>query len=80
MSEFRPRTWPTSYAAGRADPQSAHTAPAGDLAGILGPIMTGFPISWHGFLAALILSVPANLVAALIFAAAARETVPRGQR
>jgi hypothetical protein len=42
--------------------------------------MTGFPISWHGFLAALILSVPVNLVAALIFAAAARETVPRGQR
>jgi hypothetical protein len=42
--------------------------------------MIGFAISWHGFLAAIILSVAVNLVAALIFAAAARETVPRGQR
>jgi len=52
----------------------------GDLAGILGPILIGFAISCHGFLAAIILSVAVNLVAALIFAAAARETVPRGQR
>jgi DHA1 family multidrug resistance protein-like MFS transporter len=52
----------------------------GDLAGILGPILIGFAISWHGFLAAILVSVAVNLVAALIFAVAARETVPKCQR
>jgi DHA1 family multidrug resistance protein-like MFS transporter len=64
----------------RRGPATGVYRTCGDLAGILGPIMIGFAISWHGFLAAIILSVAVNLVAALIFAAAARETVPRGQR
>jgi hypothetical protein len=76
MSEFRPRTWPTSYTAGGA--RNRRISHLRDLAGILGPIMIGDQLA--RFLAAIILSVAVNLAAALIFAAAPRETVPRGQR